>query len=147
MLSALAQWYPNGKTEGAMRAHAGMKKSGTFSTYMSDLRGGGYVEKRGDLWCATRAGVDYFGAGLPKAPRSTAEVLDVWNPKLREGARRMLAVLVRHRGRVIARDALAQESGMVVSGTFSTYLSDLKTAQLAVVGGDGVAANRDTLFL
>ncbi len=145
MLAALCQWSPQGMTEGQMRAHAGMRKSGTFSTYMSDLRRSGYVENRQGLLYATDAGMSYFGT-IPAAPATTQEVLDVWLPKLREGARRMLTVLVERRGR-LTREALAEASGMSNSGTFSTYLSDLKTANLVVCSNGKVEANSETLFL
>lgn len=146
MLAALAQWAPNGMSEGQMRAHAGLKKSGTFSAYMSDLRRGAYIEERNGQVYATDAGLEYC-QHVPAAPSTTDEVLAVWNPKLREGARRMLAVLVEAGGAMIGKEELGERAGLRKSGTFSAYLSDLKTARLVVVSRDGVAANRETLFL
>lgn len=146
MLAALCRWSPNGMMEGQMRAQAGMKKSGTFSAYMSDLRGGGYIEERDGLIFASPAGLDYFGE-VPAAPQSTDEVLEIWRPKLRDGARRMLDALVTAGGRPMGREELAEAAGLTNSGTFSAYLSDLRTARLAVVGRDGVAADRESLFL
>jgi hypothetical protein len=147
MLSTLVQWFPQSIAEGRLRAHAGLKKSGTYSTYKSDMITGGYAELRGDGLAATQAGVDYFGNSIPSTPMSTEEVLATWRPKLREGARRMLDVLVSYQGKEITRDQLFEESGLVASGTASTYLSDLRTAQLAVTTRDAVAANVETLFL
>lgn len=147
MLSTLVQWFPQSIAEGRLRAHAGLKKSGTYSTYKSDMITGGYAELRGDGLAATQAGVDYFGNSIPSTPMSTEEVLATWRPKLREGARRMLDVLVSYQGKEITRDRLFEESGLVASGTASTYLSDLRTAQLAVTTRDSVAANVETLFL
>lgn len=146
MLAALCRWSPNGMMEGQMRAQAGMKKSGTFSAYMSDLRGGGYIEARDGLIFASQAGLDYFGE-VPAAPQSTEEVLEIWRPKLRDGARRMLDALVAAGGRAMGREELATAAGLTNSGTFSAYLSDLRTARLAVVERDGVAADRESLFL
>lgn len=147
MLAALAQWHPGGMAEGQMRSHAGLKKSGTFSAYMSDLRRGQYIEERGGMVYATEAGLEYC-KHVPAAPQTTEEVLSIWNPKLRDGARRMLAVLVEAGGEPIDKEALSEKAGLVKSGTFSAYLSDLKTARLAVVNRDGtVAANRESLFL
>lgn len=146
MLAALATWSPNGMTEGQMRAHAGLKKSGTFSAYMSDLRKG-YIEERGGMVFATQQGLDYC-KHIPAAPTTMEEVLAIWNPKLRDGARRMLQVLVQNRGESISKEYLGESAGLQKSGTFSAYLSDLKTARLAVVNRDGtVAANKETLFL
>lgn len=146
MLAALAQWHPEGMTEGQMRAHAGLKKSGTFSAYMTDLRKG-YLEERGGLVYATDAGLEYC-QHVPAAPQSTQEVVAIWNGKLRDGARRMLAVLVEAGGEPMSKEELGERAQLVKSGTFSAYLGDLKTARLAVVNRDGtVAANRETLFL
>jgi len=148
MLAALVQWQPNGMMLGQMRSHAGMKKSGTFTTYLSDLRMGGYMEQRGDgLVYATDAGVEYFGGNVPDAPSTTDGVLAVWKPKLREGACRMLDVLVAAGGEPMSREELVDKSGMSKSGTFTTYLSDLRTARLIVTDGGQVRANKDTLFL
>jgi hypothetical protein len=147
MLAALAQWSPNGMSEGQMRAHAGLRKSGTFSTYLSDLRKGNYIEEHGGEVYATDIGLEYC-KHVPTAPQSTEEVLNIWNPKLRDGARRMLAVLVEAGGEPISKETLGERSQLMKSGTFSTYLSDLKNARLVILNPDGtVAANRETLFL
>lgn len=146
MLAALCQ-FSDGMPEGQMRSHAGMKKSGTFNTYKSDLRQGGYIEERGGLLFPTRAAFDYFGSELPQSPTSTEEVLAIWNPKLREGARRMLEIIVQYRGSGVNREKLAQLAGMSLSGTFNTYLSDLRTARLIKTSKGQIWADKDTLFL
>ena len=146
MLAALATWAPNGMTEGQMRAHAELKKSGTFSAYMSDLRKG-FIEERGGMVFATQQGLDYC-QHIPAAPQSTEDVLAIWNPKLRDGARRMLDALVQKGGEPISKEELGELAQLQKSGTFSAYLSDLKTARLVSVNRDGtVAANKETLFL
>jgi uncharacterized protein len=146
MLAAVAQWSPEGMTVGQMRAHAGLKKSGTFSAYMSDLRKHGLIEERNGLVFSTQGGLDYC-KHIPAAPQTTEEVLSIWEPKLRDGARRMLRVLVEGRGEAMSKEELGERANLQKSGTFSAYLSDLKTARLAIVHRDGVAANRETLFL
>lgn len=150
MLAVLAQWYPSGRTESQVAAQVQMKKTGgTWSAYKSDLRNGGYFEQRGDgLWYATEAGREYVGADAPEMPSTTEEVVQLWGGKLRRGAREMLDVLVRHKGRVVAKEELGAAVNMESSGgTFSAYLSDLKQAGLIVVDRDGVRANEETLFL
>lgn len=147
MLAALAQWSPEGMGEGQMRAHAGLKKSGTFSAYMSDLRTGAYIEERGGMIYATESGLAYCKT-VPSAPQTTEEVLSIWEPKLRDGARRMLRVLVDSGGEPVTKEELGERASLSKSGTFSAYLSDLKTARLVTVNRDGtVAANKETLFL
>ena len=147
MLIALVQWHPNGMTWGQVRSHAGLKNSGTFSAYVSDLRRGGFISENNELVYATQKAVDSYGERAGEAPRDTSEVLGVWRPKLRLGARRMLDVLVALKGRPISREDLAERSELTNSGTFAAYLGELKTAQLAVITPDGVAGNRETLFL
>jgi len=147
MLSALAQWSPSGMRISQMRSHAGMKKSGTFTTYMSDLRKGGYIEERDGMVFATDAGMQYFGGNVPDAPRSTEEVLAVWEPKLRDGARRILRVLVEAGGNPVPLEELTERASMTKSGTFTTYLSDLRTARLIETGRGVAMANKETLFL
>lgn len=146
MLAAVVTWHPNGMTEGQMRSHAGLKKSGTFSAYMSDLRTGQYIEERGGMIYATELGLEHC-KHAPSSPTSTEEVLSVWNPKLRDGARRMLKVLVEAGGELIQKEELGERANLKKSGTFSAYLSDLKTARLVTITRDGIAADKDTLFL
>ena len=68
--------------------------------------------------------------------------------KLKRGARAMLDVLVEHRGRPMSREALGAAVEMEPgSGTFSSYLSDLRQAGLIITGAQGVQANAETLLL
>lgn len=146
MLATLAQWYPNGITEGQLRGQAGLKKSGTYSTYMSMLRSGGYMKESNGLYSATESGLDQC-QHVPPAPKTTEEVLAIWQNKIRGGARRMLDVLVQNGGEPMTKDELFGRSGLAKSGTASTYLSTLKSARLIQVNGDQVNADRETLFL
>ncbi|MBN1253962.1 MAG: DUF853 family protein [Deltaproteobacteria bacterium] len=146
MLAALVQWAPQGMTEGQMRAHAGLKKSGTYSAYKTDLRRYDFFEERGGLFYATQAGIDWLGHDIP-APNTTQEVLDIWMPKLRLGARRMLQVLIEHKGEFISDAELQEGAGLSNSGTYSAYKTELKTAQLIVIDRGMIAANKETLFL
>lgn len=150
MLAVLVQWHPVGMTEGQLRPLAKMAKSGTYGTYKSILLTNRFIESRGDLLYATASGVAAIGKGRIPVPRTTAEVLALWEPRLKAGARRMLRVLVGHRGRPISRDTLAREAGMNTSGTFGTYLSLLKTAGLVETAGPGggqIAAHKKALLL
>lgn len=147
MLAALVQWYPNGMTEGQMRSHAGLKKTGTYSSYKSDLKTQSLIEQRGDMLFATESGVKAIGSDTPPAPSTTQEVLNIWYPKLKSGARRMLDVLVSHGGDFISDEQLRDEAQLGKTGTYSSYKSDLKTARLITVKGKMIAADKETLFL
>lgn len=146
MLAALVQWSPNGMSQGQMRSHAGLKNSGTFSAYKTDLRTLGFMEEKNGELFATQAAIDWLGHDMP-SPSTTQDVLDVWMPKLRLGARRMLQVLIEHKGEWITDEELLRESDLTNSGTYSAYKTDLKTAQLILVERGRVAANKETLFL
>ena len=146
MIAALCMWHPEAMTVGQMRSHAGLKKSGTFSAYMSDLRREGLIEENGNNIKASQRAVDVFGKDHD-APSSTEEVMAIWMPKLREGARRMLQVLVDAKGEPISSAELQERAELAKSGTFSAYLSDLRTARLIRSDSQGIAADKDNLFL
>jgi len=148
LLAALVSWSPNGMKEGQWRSHAGLRKSGTSSTYKSALRSAGFIEERSDgLFYATQAGIDYIGDKIEQAPSTTEEVLALWNPKLGAGARRILGALVEAGGEALSQEELTEKTGLQKSGTFSTYISALRTAQLVLRKNGGFAANKETLFL
>jgi hypothetical protein len=146
MLEALVQWSPEGMAESQMRSHAGLKKSGTYSAYMTDLRHSGFIEERNGLIYATSAGITYIGHDI-QAPTNTQEVMDIWLPKLRLGARRMLECLVSHMGEYIPDEQLQQEAELANSGTYSSYKTDLRTARLIKSKAGLIAADKETLFL
>jgi len=148
LLSAVLTWYGKGLSEGTWRAAATLKKSGTYDTYKSILVTNGLVEVRSDgLVYATEAGLKYAGNDLPPTPTTTAEVLALWEKKLTPGARRMLQALIRV-GRPMSKEELGAEAEIShTGGSFDTYLSSLKTAQLIVKNGKTFVANREVLFL
>lgn len=146
LLAALVQWSPNGITEGQMRSHAGLRNSGTYSAYKTDLRRFGFMEERSGMIFATQGGIGFLGHDMP-SPNSTEEVLQVWMPKLRLGARRMLQVLIDHAGETMTDQQLQEESELANSGTYSAYKTELKTAQLIIIDRGTVTANKETLFL
>lgn len=149
MLSAAAMYYPNGITEGQMAAQAGVKRSGgSFSSYKSNLRTNGFLVEKNGLLQATDDGMAHLGEA-PASPSTTAEVLSVWRPKLRPGAQRMLDVLIEAQGEPVSHEELGERSGVSdAGGSFSSYLSNLRTAGLVVDSGKRMsAANKETLFL
>jgi uncharacterized protein len=147
LLEVLVAWHPNSITEGHWRSNAGLRKTGTFSNYKSLLITQGLISKDGDKYQATQAGIDWFGDDRPQAPQTTEEVLSIWNSKLPDGARRMLKVLVEHRGEPVSEDTLLEESQLKKTGTFSNYKSMLITAKLIKKNGNMLAADKETLFL
>jgi hypothetical protein len=150
MLAACASWAPKGISEGQVAAMSGIKRSGgSFSSYKSNLVTAGFIQIQNGLWYATDEGITHAGDTIAPAPSSTEEVLNLWKPKLRPGAQRMLDVLIAHNGEPITAEQLSEESDVDSSGgSFSSYLSNLATADLIVKPERGmVAANVETLFL
>lgn len=132
MLEVLAQHYPTGIREGQWAALAGLKRSGgTWSTYKSRLRTAGHLRQDGALFFATEAGVEAAGV-VPERPASAEEVLALWCSKPGMGPVIPLVEAVVFAPRLpLARAALAEHCGLTASGgTFSTYLSRARTAEL-----------------
>jgi predicted transcriptional regulator len=103
-------------------------RSGTFATYLSQLRSTGFIEKNGDMISITRAGMDYLGNNILVAPRSQDELVEFWCSKLDGRAKDMLRVVVRSGMDGVRRQALADEVELSAqSGTFATYLSQLRS--------------------
>lgn len=145
ILVALAN-VPPGATRQQVAILAGLTAgSGTFSTYLSELKQLGLLETRGGEVALTDAGGAYLRDNnlVPKRPQTTVEILALWEPKFGGGAKAMLRELVSvgpHRTH--SRDSLAHVVGLTPgSGTFSTYLSALHAAGLIVKHpGGGVSA-------
>ena len=140
MLEVLARSYPVPRTPAQLATMARLTTSGgTFGTYLSDLRTGGYIEESDRGILISDAGRAAIGAPEHPPPMTREEVLEMWRGALRSGERKMLDVLAELGGTPITRAELAERTGFTLSGgTFGTYLSTLRTAGLADVDGDVV---------
>jgi hypothetical protein len=145
-LAVLASVYPAGMTEAQWAVGAGLKKTGgTWSTYVSRLRTGGRVDRRGDLWFATEQGFADIGDAPPVVPPPGPELVEFWCGKI-PGAGPMLRHLVSLWPHGTTREELAAALGLAPSGgTFGTYLSRLRTPGLIETSGSDVRA-ADLLF-
>ena len=132
MLEALAR-YPSGRmTESQLRTMARLKKSGTSSTYVSELLRNGLVERDGKDLLITDEGLALVGVAAA-TPLTAAETLEEWRKCFRAGERRMLDALVEDGGRGMTREQLGEAAELEpTSGTFGTYLGVLKRNGLAV---------------
>jgi hypothetical protein len=147
MLQILVQWQGKWISAGQLRAQAGMKKSGTYDEYLRRMKAAQLIEQNGKEIRATADGMSLMGDDVPAAPTTTKEVLDIWEPKIPTGARKILRVLVDRPG-TYTRDELAEAAGFAAeSGTFGEYTRRLISAGLAVKHGSEIAANKETLFL
>lgn len=136
MLVALAQ-RPNGLTNRQLGVRAGVSsRSGTFSTYLSKARSSGWIYDQGEIRRITERGLRALGDydPLPEGP----ELAQHWISELgSSGAARMLRALVDAYPRALSNEELGELAGISSrSGTFSTYLSKLRSLELATGRGE-----------
>lgn len=104
-------------------------KSGTFSTYLSKIRIEDLINESDGLIQATDLAVHFYGSTAQ--PMSRDEMFSFYRSKLPEGARRMLDELDSLNGNAIDKKTLGENASVSPkSGTFSTYLSKLRTLGL-----------------
>ena len=144
MLVALAQ-RPTGLTNGQLGVRAGLSsKSGTFSNYLSRARQQGWIVDEGQIRRITDAGTAALGRFEP-LPEGRA-LAEHWMRELGGGAGRMLHALVDAYPETLTSAELGARAGISPgSGTFSNYLSRLRTLELMVGRGGQICAS-DELF-
>ncbi|MCP3401955.1 hypothetical protein [Bradyrhizobium sp. CCGB20] len=136
LLAALAAVHPAGMTEAQWAVAAGRKrKGGTRSTYLSSLRTAGCIERRGEKYFATADAIHALGDVVPTLPPPGPELVAFWKPKP-SGVGPMLDALTEHYPNAISREDLAAELNLAAAGgTFSTYVSRLRSPGLVEVNG------------
>lgn len=145
-LDALARIYPAAVTEAQWAALAGYAKTGgTWGTYKGQLRGAGLVEQEGELWRATRAGLDAAGVDGGELPELGPDLIRFWGEKI-PGVRRMAYVLLKRWPHFTTREGLAADLGMAIAGgTFGTYLGRLRANGLIEEQGKRVRLNHELM--
>lgn len=152
ILTELAIRYPAGYTKSQLAVMSKFKPgSGTFSTYYGELRQAGFMTQEGHgrdmMFHATEAGVSYLGVDIPDTPKTHQEVMDQWRPKLRGGCFKILQTIVDAGPVGIHREDIASQVGQTLtSGTFTTYLGDIRQNGLATENNDKVWMASDLLF-
>lgn len=136
-LAVLASVHPAGMTEAQWAVGAGLKrKGGTWSTYVSRLRTAGRIVRQGDLWFATDQGLADLGGDVAPMPPPGSELVDFWSSRI-PGAAPMLQRLADEYPNWMTRETLAEQLNLAASGgTFSTYLSRLRSPGLIEENGD-----------
>lgn len=144
ILVALAQ-RPQGLTQKQIGVRAGLSsRSGTFSNYMSKARQAGWIEDGGKGGPAriTDAGVTALGTYDP-LPEGAA-LLAHWRAELGGGTARILEVLAAAYPETISQDDLGARAELNPrSGTFSNYMSKLRTLELIESGRGWVRASAE----
>jgi hypothetical protein len=144
MLEVLAAKNPISRTDLAILSGIAYT-SGTYSTYLSELKNLGY---------AAEAPGGFLVPGSAKLPQelaaaviSTQDLADMWKKRdMCRGERGMFDVLLQNYPTPISRQELAEKSDLMMSGTFSTYLSKLKRYGLVVDAEGGGLKAHDALF-
>lgn len=126
ILAALAARHPTTLTKVQLATLAGYAPSGGgFNNAMGELKGKELIERDGDSFAITAAGLKVTPRG--QAPRTPAELVDFWCSKLTGRARDMLRLLSRAR-QPLTKEQIAHEVGMEVSaGGFNNYLGTLRS--------------------
>lgn len=140
ILVALAQ-RPAGLTARQIGVRAGMSsKSGTFSTYVSRARGEGWID--GDRSCIqiTDRGIAALGDYDPLP--TGRDLLEYWLRELGEsGQGRLLRSIAEAYPKAITKAQAAAGAGLADnSGTFSTYISRLRSLELISGRGEFTAS-------
>ena len=117
-------------------------KSGTWSTYLSRLRSAGLIEGRGDL-VLTIAGVS--AANEPTSPPTASALRDMVLEKIDAPLRRIMQpILAAYPSGMTHADVAGEASYSHTSGTWSTYLSRLRSLDL--IEGRGELKAQGWLF-
>lgn len=144
MLAVLCA-FPEGITREQLSTLSGVQKGGTFSQYLRSLVAAGYVAVYTHNVIATTAGHQASDRSVA-IPRSPQDVVALYAPRLRAGARRMLDILMDVYPQYYTRDGLSKEAGIAKGGTFSQYLRSLIRNGLAEETASGVRAG-PTLYM
>lgn len=143
MLTVLAQ-YPEGMHHGKLSILTGLSsRSGTWSTYLGELRTKGWVEGRDHLK-ATDAGLQALGDWQPLP--TGRELIEYWRQRLGDsGKRKIFDVAVTAYPNSVGTEEVAEQTGLSArSGTWSTYLGELRT--LGLITGRGEIRASEDLF-
>lgn len=127
MLKVLVSRYPMVFTRSQLATLAYLSPhSGTFGTYLSMLRSGGFIHEEHDRFQATQERMEYIGHE-PAPPQTPEENIAMWREKLIGGAQRMFDVLVSIYPDSLPREEVAEQAGLgPITGTFGTYLSQVR---------------------
>lgn len=140
MLESLGRMAPLRLTRAQWGTVSRMKHtSGTFGTYLGELRRAGFLDEDPAGFTLTAAGFDYLG-GRP-APMTAQELQQHYLRTFRAGASRMLQVIMDAHPQGLNRGEIGERAGLsVTSGTFGTYLGELRRNGLVVESGGQVVA-------
>lgn len=146
MLKAAAMYSPNPITKIRMATLAGLSNSsGSFGTYIANLKREGWLETFGSDYRITDAGLIKAG-DVDSLPTDPHDLVEMWcnNIGPGSGAARILRVLFNTYPDGLSKEQLGIQSEMShTSGSFGTYLSILKRNGLVTGYGGQVKASEE----
>lgn len=130
-LAVLAGVHPAGMTESQWAVAAGLRRTGgTWAAYVSRLRSAGRINREGDLFFVTDAGLSDLGSGVTPLPPPGLDLVSFWTSRI-SGVAPMLNHLAEAYPHWMTRDELAEALSLAASGgTFNAYLSRLRSPGL-----------------
>ncbi len=148
VLQALAARHPAPSTRVQTAVLAGYAASGGgFANYLGKLRTLGFVTyPEPNMIALTDEGAALVRDHVPKHPPTSAELLEMWGPRV-GSARRVFEAITSVYPRSIARERVAEVVGMSVSGGgFANYLGKLRGLGLIEYPSSGVVRASDALY-
>ncbi len=128
-----------------IRTIARISNPTTFSTYIQDLIRNGWITEHNRILSPTQEGTDNAG-NVDDLPTDTESLVNMWSNYFREGASRMLKIVVNQYPNEITREELQSQAEIINPTTFSTYLQELKRNGLIKLSGRNIKASEE-LFL
>jgi hypothetical protein len=145
ILKACAKFYPYTVSRNRACLLAEMSpNSGSTATYLSELKSKELITNGGDGFCCTELGVKIVG-DVETLPQSHESMLNMWLGKLSGKEKDMLKTLCEIYPQSLSKEGLAEKVGMAMSGSFSTYLSTLRSNSL-IKSIDGMLQASEELF-
>jgi hypothetical protein len=133
MLVYLVTFQKWGLTKKQLATVVGMSyKSGTFNQYLATLKKFELIRQDGDRFHVLPAGAHYADEHIPE-PTGKQDMLELWMPRLRAGARGILQLIVGDDQKLTKDEIAAQLDMSYKSGTFNQYLALLKACDLIKV--------------
>lgn len=146
IMQVLGARYPMTFTKSQLALLSNMSpKSGTYGTYLSLLKTQGLIDGINEI-SLTEKGVEYIG-NINTEPQTQEQVIEMWRNNLTGGAKRMFNVLVDRYPEAISKSELGEQTDMsYVSGTFGTYLSQLRRVGVIETNGADIKASTNLFF-
>lgn len=146
MIEALARMSPLRLTKAQWSTLAKVKHTGgTWTTYLSHLSQAGFIDKNDVGYTLTETGWDYVGDR--PTPVTADELQQHYLSILRAGEARMLRAIMAAHPDGLTRDEISEQAEIASSGgTFTTYLSRLRTNGLVEARGDRIVASKILMY-